>query len=266
MHFISTFQVLHPKNLFAPTLHFNYRYFETDAPKGTLFALLYYYSNLYFPWICVNEFVAHIPRFMDEAITYVEVSFCLQHRGERRGLGGIFFDDLNNYDQEMLLGFATEGYCWSRTSERQVLQIRYKYLEAVLRQEVAFFDSQEATTSEIINSISKDTSLIQEVLSEKVPIFLMHTSVFMSGLAFSIYFSWRLALVSLPLMILLIISGLIYGKYLIYLSKKSYKEYSKANTIVEQALSSIKTVYSFTAERRIVERYSVILDRTVILH
>ncbi|XWS30957.1 hypothetical protein CRYUN_Cryun23aG0035700 [Craigia yunnanensis] len=27
--------VLHPKNPFAPTLHFNYRYFETDAPKGT---------------------------------------------------------------------------------------------------------------------------------------------------------------------------------------------------------------------------------------
>ncbi|MCE5166734.1 hypothetical protein HAX54_025383 [Datura stramonium] len=26
--------VLHPKNPFAPTLHFNYRYFETDAPKG----------------------------------------------------------------------------------------------------------------------------------------------------------------------------------------------------------------------------------------
>jgi coproporphyrinogen III oxidase len=35
--------------------------------------------------------------------------FCLsmQHRNERRGLGGIFFDDLNDYDQEMLLNFAT---------------------------------------------------------------------------------------------------------------------------------------------------------------
>ncbi|OVA12498.1 ABC transporter [Macleaya cordata] len=156
-----------------------------------------------------------------------------------------------------------EGYCWSRTSERQVLRIRYKYLEAILRQEVGFFDSQEATTSEIINSISKDTSLIQEVLSEKVPLFLMHTSVFISGLAFSMYFSWRLSLLAFPLLILLIIPGMIYGKYLLHLSKNSHKEYSKANIIVEQALSSIKTVYSFTAERRIVERYSAILDRTV---
>ncbi|KAF2285193.1 hypothetical protein GH714_038996 [Hevea brasiliensis] len=109
----------------------------------------------------------------------------------------------------MVVAFM-EGYCWSKTSERQVLKIRYKYLEAVLRQEVGFFDSQEATTSEIINGISKDTSLIQEVLS----------------------------------------------------AKKAHKEYGKANAIVEQALSSIKTVYSFTAEKRITDRYSAILDRT----
>uniref|UniRef100_A0A453P0Y4 Uncharacterized protein n=1 Tax=Aegilops tauschii subsp. strangulata TaxID=200361 RepID=A0A453P0Y4_AEGTS len=27
--------VIHPNNPFAPTLHFNYRYFETEAPQGT---------------------------------------------------------------------------------------------------------------------------------------------------------------------------------------------------------------------------------------
>lgn len=53
-----------------------------------------------------------------------------------------------------------------------MLKIRYKYLEALLRQEVGFFDSQEATTAEIIDSISKDTSLLQELLSEKVCHFL----------------------------------------------------------------------------------------------
>lgn len=92
--------------------------------------------------------------------------------------------------------------------------------------------------------------------------FLMHASVFISSLAFSTYFSWRLSLIAFPLLLLLIIPGMTYGKYLLYLSKKSYNEYGKANTIIEQALSSIKTVYSFTAERRIVERYAAILERT----
>ncbi|CAI0628623.1 unnamed protein product, partial [Linum tenue] len=158
---------------------------------------------------------------------------------------------------------SAEGYCWSKTSERQVLKIRYKYLESILRQEVGFFDSQEATTSEVINSISKDTSLFQEVLSEKVPTFLMHSSVFISGLAFAAYFSWRLAVVAFPTLLLLIIPGLIYGKYLIFLSRKSTAEYAAANGVVAQALGSIKTVYSFTAERRIADGYSAILERTM---
>ncbi|XP_054814748.1 putative ABC transporter B family member 8 [Prosopis cineraria] len=161
----------------------------------------------------------------------------------------------------MVVAFM-EGYCWSKTGERQVLRIRYKYLEAVLRQEVGLFDSQEATTSEIINSISKDTSLIQEVLSEKVPLFFMHSSSFISGVAFSAYFCWRVTLAAFPTLLLLIIPGMLYGKFLIYLSKKSYKEYGKANSIVEQALSSIKTIYSFTAEKRIIQKYSAILDKT----
>ncbi|XAR53383.1 hypothetical protein NMG60_11021921 [Bertholletia excelsa] len=161
----------------------------------------------------------------------------------------------------MVVAFM-EGYCWSKTSERQVLKVRYKYLEAILRQEVGFFDSQQATTSEIINSISKDSSLIQEVLSEKVPKFLMHISAFISGLIFSTYFSWRLSLVAFPTLLLLVIPGMVYGKYLLYLSNKSSCEYAKANMIVEQALSSIKTVYSFTAEKNIIDRYSSILDQT----
>jgi ATP-binding cassette, subfamily B (MDR/TAP), member 1 len=91
----------------------------------------------------------------------------------------------------------------------------------------------------------------------------MHSTVFVSGLAFATYFSWRLALVSFPLVLLLIIPGLIYGKYLLYLSRQSRHEYTKANSLVEQALGSIKTVYSFTAEKRIVQRYTAILDKTI---
>ncbi|KAI3908868.1 hypothetical protein MKW98_029418 [Papaver atlanticum] len=156
-----------------------------------------------------------------------------------------------------------EGYCWSWTGERQVRRIRHKYLEAILRQEVGFFDSQEATTSEIINSISKDTSLIQEVLSEKVPLVLMHTFTFVSGLALSVYLSWRLFVVVFPLVILLLIPGIIYAKYLLHLSKKSSKEYDRANTIIREALGSIKTIYSLTIERMIVTRYSEMLNTTL---
>lgn len=66
-----------------------------------------------------------------------------------------------------------------------------------------------------------------------------------------------------PLVLLLIIPGLIYGRYLLHLSRKSRGEYAKANAIAEQAFSSIRTIYSFTAEKRIVDRYAAILDATI---
>jgi ATP-binding cassette, subfamily B (MDR/TAP), member 1 len=103
---------------------------------------------------------------------------------------------------------------------------------------------------------------IYNLTIQQVPLFLMHSSVFISGLAFSAYFSWRLSIVAFPLVIILIIPGLIYGKYLLYLSHRTRAEYSKANSLLEQALGSIKTIYSFTAERRIIDRYAAVLDQT----
>ncbi|NP_001312882.1 oxygen-dependent coproporphyrinogen-III oxidase, chloroplastic [Nicotiana tabacum] len=115
--------VLHPKNPFAPTLHFNYRYFETDAPKdapgaprqwwfggGTDFTPAYIFEEdvKHFHSVqkaaCDKFDASFYPRFKKWCVDY----FYIKHRDERRGLGGIFFDDFNDYDQEMLLSFSTE--------------------------------------------------------------------------------------------------------------------------------------------------------------
>ncbi|KAJ0464814.1 putative ABC transporter type 1, transmembrane domain-containing protein [Helianthus annuus] len=61
-----------------------------------------------------------------------------------------------------------EGYCWSRTSERQASRLRLTYLKAVLRQDVAYFDLNVTSTADIITSVSSDSLIIQEFISEKV--------------------------------------------------------------------------------------------------
>ncbi|PSS11069.1 Oxygen-dependent coproporphyrinogen-III oxidase [Actinidia chinensis var. chinensis] len=115
--------VLHPKNPFAPTLHFNYRYFETDAPTDAPGAPRQWWfggGTDLTPAYIFEEDVKHFhsvqksacdkfdPSFYPRFKKWCDDYFYIKHRGERRGLGGIFFDDLNDYDQEMLLSFATE--------------------------------------------------------------------------------------------------------------------------------------------------------------
>lgn len=53
------------------------------------------------------------------------------------------------------------------TGERQVIALRKRYLEAVLRQDVGFFDT-DARTGDIVFSVSTDTLLVQDAISEKV--------------------------------------------------------------------------------------------------
>lgn len=108
--------VMHPRNPFAPTMHFNYRYFETDGGVwwfggGTDITPSYldrddmkHFHGTY-KEVCDKHDVEFYPKFKKWADDY----FKIPHRGETRGLGGIFFDDLNDRDPEKLLAFAKEG-------------------------------------------------------------------------------------------------------------------------------------------------------------
>jgi len=51
--------------------------------------------------------------------------------------------------------------------ERQSARIRSLYLDAVLRQDIAFFDT-ELTTGQAVSRMSSDTLVIQDALGEKV--------------------------------------------------------------------------------------------------
>lgn len=64
--------------------------------------------------------------------------------------------------------YGAEGYCWMRTGERQAARMRVKYLKAILRQDVEYFDLKVSSTSEVITSVSSDSLIIQDVISEKV--------------------------------------------------------------------------------------------------
>ncbi|PHT75564.1 hypothetical protein T459_19086 [Capsicum annuum] len=61
-----------------------------------------------------------------------------------------------------------EGFCWTRTEERQASRLRIRYLKAVLRRDVSYFDLHVASTSKVIDSVSGDSLIIQDCISEKI--------------------------------------------------------------------------------------------------
>lgn len=114
--------VLHPKNPLAPTVHLNYRYFETANPDGTSNAWWYGGGCDLTPSYLFDEDAIHFHRTIKEACDrhdkgyyprfkkWCDEYFRNKHRGESRGVGGIFFDDLDETekDREQLFSFVQD--------------------------------------------------------------------------------------------------------------------------------------------------------------
>ncbi len=95
--------IVHPSNPFAPTFHANIRYFETDSGLAWfgggadltphyLFAADAEEFHTALAASCLRHPVADYPAWKVECDEY----FHLPHRGEARGVGGIFFDHLRD--------------------------------------------------------------------------------------------------------------------------------------------------------------------------
>jgi coproporphyrinogen III oxidase len=94
--------VLHPRNPYCPTVHMNVRCFSAGDVWwfGGGMDLTPYYGfeedARHFHAACRAAAGAHYPRFKRWCDEY----FYLKHRNEPRGIGGLFFDDLNEPDFE----------------------------------------------------------------------------------------------------------------------------------------------------------------------
>lgn len=114
--------VLHPQNPNAPTVHFNYRYFETMDKEGHCNAWWFGGGTDLTPSYLFDEDAIHFHRTIKEACDkhdrgyydrfkrWCDKYFYIPHRQERRGIGGIFFDDLDEQekDQEQLFAFVQD--------------------------------------------------------------------------------------------------------------------------------------------------------------
>ncbi|KAL0418947.1 UNVERIFIED_CONTAM: ABC transporter B family member 11 [Sesamum radiatum] len=142
--------------------------------------------------------------------------------------------------------------CWMITGERQAARIRSLYLRTILQD--AFFD-KETNTGEVVGRMSGDTVLIQDAMGEKVGKFIQLVSTFLGGFVIAFIKGWLLTLVMLSSIPLLVISGGIMSMVLSKMASRGQNAYAKAATVVEQTIGSIRTVASFTGEKKAVADY-----------
>lgn len=108
--------VVHPKNPFVPTAHMNVRYFQVTKNNGEV---VWWFGGGYdlTPYYGFEEDCIHFHKTAKEACDLIHPDFYkrfkknaddyfyLKHRDEHRGIGGLFFDDLNELSFEHCFDF-----------------------------------------------------------------------------------------------------------------------------------------------------------------
>ncbi|XP_024981326.1 ABC transporter B family member 21-like [Cynara cardunculus var. scolymus] len=144
---------------------------------------------------------------------------------------------------------------WMVTGERQAARIRNLYLKTILRQDVSFFD-KETNTGEVVGRMSGDTVLIQDAMGEKVGKFTQLLATFVGGFVIAFIKGWLLTLVMLTSIPPLVISGGVMSVIISKMASRGQNAYAKAANVVEQTIGSIRTVASFTGEKKAVANYN----------
>ncbi len=118
--------VIHPRNPHAPTVHANYRYFEVrdSADKSKVLAWWFGGGSDLTPSYLYEQDAQHFHATLKAACdehgaalhpafkAWCDEYFFIPHRGEARGIGGLFFDDLCDREHKHLPNAKPDDRPW----------------------------------------------------------------------------------------------------------------------------------------------------------
>lgn len=147
---------------------------------------------------------------------------------------------------------------FNTTAIRSVRRLRLMYVEAILRQEMSYFDTY--TPGSVATRISNNANLIQTGLSEKVGTAAQGIAMLCSAFVVAFTQSWRLTLpvaTTVPTAVILVgITVMLDAK----VEAKVLDIYSKAGGLVEETLGSIRVVVAFGAGGKLRKKYDEHLE------
>ncbi|KAJ3095270.1 ATP-binding cassette, sub-B (MDR TAP), member 8 [Phlyctochytrium planicorne] len=161
---------------------------------------------------------------------------------------------------KLLAMFVAQGFLTfvditlvTRLGESLSLRLRGKLYDAILRQDMAFFDAH--LQGEVVGRLTQDVAEFKHTFKLVITQGLKCVTQIIGTSLHLLRLSSRLTLLLLTTMPFLYVAMNLYGVYLRSLSKKARSEESIASGVAGEAISNIRTVRAFAAEGRELDVY-----------
>ncbi|PNY23635.1 Multidrug resistance protein 1A [Tolypocladium capitatum] len=153
------------------------------------------------------------------------------------------------------LAFATQGVAFAMCSERLVHRVRDRAFRAMLRQDVAFFDSDENTAGALTSFLSTETTHVAGLSGVTLGTLLLVTTTLVAAIVLAVSIGWKLSLVCASTIPILLGCGFFRFWVLAHFQRRSKAAYASSATFASEAISAIRTVASLTREHDVLKMY-----------
>lgn len=152
------------------------------------------------------------------------------------------------------------AWLFTTAGERIVAKLRVRLFDAILGQDIEFFDHRR--TGELTNRLSVDTAVLQNTVTVNVSTGLRHLLGAMGAGALLLWMSPRMTGVAMAIVPVAAVAAAVFGRLMRRLSRKVQDALAAANVVVEETITGIRTVRSFARERHEADRYEEAVERS----
>jgi len=174
---------------------------------------------------------------------------------------GTYFQSIDHVAIALLLILFIQGifsfirvYTFSIVSERGMANVREAVYRKVVWLPMSFYDNRRV--GEVMSRLTSDVATLQDTFSLVLAELFRQVLTLVFGIAIIFYLAPTLTAFMLITIPILVLSALVFGKYIRKLSKKTQDKLADANVVVEESLHSIAIVKAFTNEAFELNRYT----------
>lgn len=149
---------------------------------------------------------------------------------------------------------------FNNVTENTLRDMRNDAFTKLIYMPMDFFNRNKV--GELTSRVSADITQIQETLRTTIAEFFRQVIIIVGGIAFLLFISWKLALIMLGTVPVMAIIAVIFGRFIRRLSKEAQDFTAQSNSIIEEALTGISNVKSFTNEIFILSKFKKSTQQT----
>lgn len=146
---------------------------------------------------------------------------------------------------------STVGFVY--TGEHIASNLRQRYLESCLHQNIGFFDSVGA--GEIAVKITVDADRVQDGISEKIGLLIASLSTLITGYVIGFVISWKLTLIMSSVFVFLFVNTALWSGFILRWNLPSIVATTKASSLTQEVFTAVRVVIAFGSQRDVTQQY-----------